>query len=108
MEGLGRGEGEVPEGEFPFPCWAAAQLADGQLHPSALIKGPRGPCLGQCSGHSGVVMPGSTCLASLVLLGAAVCGEWTWGCAQPPMGSPPGLGKNLELGPRTRQALGLV
>lgn len=80
-EGGSRGAGSP----FPARLLPTPRLGPWQpLAPSTSIRAPAPP--GQCPDHSRIMADLSRRLAALMLLGAALCGEWTWDCLLAPQG----------------------
>lgn len=74
-EGGSRGAGSP----FPARLLPTPRLGPWQPPaPSTSIRAPAPP--GQCPDHSRIMADLSRRLAALMLLGAALCGEWTWDC----------------------------
>lgn len=87
-------EGGSRQAGSPFPGWASAYLVDkacGCARPLHDHKSTLGPSLGQCWGHSSIMRDHPTHLAALILLGAALSGEWTWDWGQLGGHQPAGL-----------------
>lgn len=80
-EGGSRGAGSP----FPARLLPTPRLGPWQPPaPSTSIRAPAPP--GQCPDHSRIMADLSRRLAALMLLGAALCGEWTWDCLLAPQG----------------------